>query len=65
MAKTHFIRRRGEKRDIITSEQVPQLLKDAITSIEDKRFYSHMGIGPIHRKIILRNAKAGQITPRW
>ena len=28
----------GEKRDIITSEQVPQLLKDAITSIEDKRF---------------------------
>ena len=53
----------GEKRDIITSEQVPQLLKDAITSIEDKRFYSHMGIDPIRiAGSYLRNAKAGQIT---
>ena len=53
----------GEKRDIITSEQVPQLLKDAITSIEDKRFYSHMGIDPIRiAGSFLRNAKAGQIT---
>ena len=53
----------GEKRDIITSEEVPQLLKDAVTSIEDKRFYSHMGIDPI--RIVgsfLRNAKAGEIT---
>ena len=53
----------GEKRDLITSEQVPQLLKDAITSIEDKRFYSHMGIDPIRiAGSYLRNAKAGQIT---
>ena len=53
----------GEKRDIITSEQVPQLVKDAITSIEDKRFYSHMGIDPIRiAGSFLRNAKAGQIT---
>ena len=53
----------GEKRDIITSEQVPQLLKDAITSIEDKRFYSHMGIDPIRiAGSFLRNAKVGQIT---
>lgn len=53
----------GEKRDIITSEQVPQLLKDAITSIEDKRFYSHMGIDPIRiAGSFLRNAKDGQIT---
>lgn len=53
----------GEKRDVITSEQVPQLLKDAITSIEDKRFYSHMGIDPIRiAGSFLRNAKAGQIT---
>lgn len=53
----------GEKRDIITSEQVPQLLKDAITSIEDKRFYSHMGIDPIRiAGSFLRNAKAGQVT---
>ena len=53
----------GEKRDLITSEQVPQLLKDAITSIEDKRFYSHMGIDPIRiAGSFLRNAKAGQIN---
>ena len=53
----------GKKRDIITSEQVPQLLKDAITSIEDKRFYSHMGIDPIRiAGSFLRNAKAGQVT---
>ena len=53
----------GEKRDLITSEQVPQLLKDAITSIEDKRFYSHMGIDPIRiAGSFLRNAKAGEIT---
>ena len=53
----------GEKRDLINSEQVPQLLKDAITSIEDKRFYSHMGIDPIRiAGSFLRNAKAGQIT---
>ena len=53
----------GEKRDLITSEEVPQLLKDAVTSIEDKRFYSHMGIDPI--RIVgsfLRNATAGEIT---
>ena len=53
----------GEKRDLITSEQVTQLLKDAITSIEEKRFYSHMGIDPIRiAGSFLRNAKAGQIT---
>ena len=53
----------GEKRDVITSDQVPQLLKDAVTSIEDKRFYSHMGIDPIRiLGSFFRNAKAGQIT---
>ena len=53
----------GEKRDVITSDQVPQLLKDAVTSIEDKRFYSHIGIDPIRiLGSFFRNAKAGQIT---
>ena len=37
----------GENREIITEKDVPQLLKDAITSIEDKRFYTHVGIDPI------------------
>lgn len=53
----------GEKRDIITSDQVPQLLKDAVTSIEDRRFYSHIGIDPIRiAGSFLRNAQAGGIT---
>lgn len=37
----------GENRDVIAASDVPQTLKDAVTSIEDKRFYSHIGIDPI------------------
>ena len=53
----------GENRDLIDPEEVPQGLKDAITSIEDKRYYSHMGIDPI--RIVgsfVRNLRAGHIT---
>ena len=53
----------GENRDLIEPEEVPQGLKDAITSIEDKRYYSHMGIDPI--RIVgsfVRNLRAGHIT---
>ena len=53
----------GENRDLIEPEEVPQGLKDAITSIEDKRYYSHLGIDPI--RIIgsfVRNLRAGHIT---
>ena len=53
----------GENRDLIEPEEVPQGLKDAITSIEDKRYYSHMGIDPI--RIVgsfIRNLRAGHIT---
>ena len=37
----------GQKREIATEDQVPQVLKDAIVSIEDQRFYKHKGIDPI------------------
>lgn len=37
----------GENRETITEQEVPQTLKDAVTSIEDKRFYTHIGIDPI------------------
>ncbi|WP_051912458.1 PBP1A family penicillin-binding protein [Carnobacterium funditum] len=37
----------GQKRDVVTEDQVPQVLKDAIVSIEDQRFYKHNGIDPI------------------
>ena len=53
----------GENRDLIEPEDVPQGLKDAITSIEDKRYYSHLGIDPI--RIVgsfVRNLRAGHIT---
>lgn len=36
-----------KKRETITANQVPEQLKDAIISIEDKRFDSHMGVDPI------------------
>lgn len=37
----------GQNRDVVTEDQVPQVLKDAIISIEDQRFYTHKGIDPI------------------
>ncbi|MGY3725337.1 transglycosylase domain-containing protein [Granulicatella balaenopterae] len=37
----------GENREMISEQDVPQTLKDAVTSIEDKRFYTHIGIDPI------------------
>lgn len=36
-----------ERRETITPQEVPQLLKDAIISVEDKRFYKHIGVDPI------------------
>lgn len=53
----------AEKRILLKSTEVPQLLADAIVSVEDKRFYKHVGIDPI--RIIgsaLGNLKAGSIT---
>lgn len=43
--------------------EVPQVLSDAVVSVEDKRFYKHFGVDPI--RIIgsaLGNLKAGGIT---
>ncbi|MCQ9209894.1 transglycosylase domain-containing protein [Granulicatella seriolae] len=53
----------GENREEATAEQIPQVLKDAVTSIEDQRFYTHIGIDPI--RIVgsfISNLKAGGIT---
>lgn len=53
----------GENRDVITASDVPQSIKDAVTSIEDRRFYTHIGIDPI--RIVgsfIRNLRAGGIT---
>lgn len=37
----------AEKRELIQPNDVPQLLKDAVVSVEDRRFYKHMGVDPI------------------
>ena len=36
-----------QNRTLITAEEIPQVLKDAIVSIEDQRFYDHNGVDPI------------------
>lgn len=37
----------AERREKITAQEIPQLLEDAIVSVEDKRFYKHVGVDPI------------------
>lgn len=36
-----------QARTVVTAEEIPQVLKDAIVSIEDQRFYDHKGVDPI------------------
>ena len=33
-----------ERRIIVTWEEIPQVMKDAITSVEDQNFFTHWGI---------------------
>lgn len=40
----------------LRSDQIPQVMKDAMVSVEDRRFYSHPGVDPIG---ILRGAWLG------
>lgn len=35
-----------ENRSYVNGKDIPQKLKDAVTSIEDRRFYKHMGVDP-------------------
>lgn len=37
----------AEKRETITANEIPPLLEDAIVSVEDRRFYKHIGVDPI------------------
>lgn len=44
----HVISRLGvQDRDYIKSDKIPSQLKNAIVSIEDRRFYKHHGVDPI------------------
>lgn len=42
-----FLTLGSEDREMVTENDIPQVLKDAIIAIEDQRFYSHIGIDPI------------------
>lgn len=37
----------AQNRDLVTLDEIPQVLQDAVLSIEDQRFYKHIGIDPI------------------
>lgn len=37
----------GETRDYAQADEYPQVMKDAMTAIEDQNFYDHFGIDPI------------------
>ncbi|WP_165006676.1 MULTISPECIES: PBP1A family penicillin-binding protein [unclassified Enterococcus] len=37
----------AEKREKISANELPQTLEDAIVSVEDRRFYKHIGVDPI------------------
>ncbi|WEV61202.1 PBP1A family penicillin-binding protein [Streptococcaceae bacterium ESL0729] len=49
-----------EKRDLITTKDIPITLVNAITSIEDHRFFNHRGVDPVRIfGSFLHNAKSG------
>lgn len=37
----------SKKRELLTENEIPPLLKDAVLAIEDARFYNHKGVDPI------------------
>ncbi|GAY72999.1 PBP1A family penicillin-binding protein [Lentilactobacillus kosonis] len=47
-ANNQVISRLGsQNRDYVTSDKIPDTLKHAVVSIEDRRFYKHHGVDPI------------------
>ncbi|MGF3112241.1 transglycosylase domain-containing protein [Facklamia sp. P13064] len=52
----------GKNRDLMTADQVPEVLKQAVLAIEDARFMEHKGVDPI--RIVgaaIANLRAGDI----
>lgn len=53
----------SQKRDLLTKDEIPQVLKDAVLAIEDARFYNHKGVDPIRIiGALLSNLKSGDIV---
>lgn len=50
----------SENREFVSSEEIPDVLKEAVVSIEDQRFYKHFGVDPIRLGgAVLANIKKG------
>lgn len=53
----------SEKRTLLKASEIPQTLNDAVVSVEDKRFYRHIGVDPIRIVgSLVGNVKSGAIT---
>ena len=53
----------SQKRDLLESSEIPQVLKDSVLAIEDARFYSHKGVDPIRIiGALLANIRQGDIV---
>jgi penicillin-binding protein 1B len=52
----------GEDRIVVTPQEVPALLPEALTTVEDRKFYSHHGVDPTAiMRALWQNVRAGQI----
>lgn len=54
-----------QNREISTSEEIPQSMKDAIVAVEDHRFYEwyHFGVDPFGMlRALVRNVSGGKVT---
>ncbi|WP_018635357.1 transglycosylase domain-containing protein [Parafrankia elaeagni] len=55
--------RGAENRQVVTGDQIPQIMREAIVSIEDARFYQHNGVDPQGvLRAAARNSEAGTTT---
>ena len=53
----------GEDRLVVTPEQVPEQLRQALIVVEDRRFQEHLGVDPIALgRAVVVNLRAGEIT---
>ncbi len=60
---TAFANRGGCVDAAVTRNELPQHFVDALTSMEDRRFYSHLGIDPLGiARAMMRNIEAGRIV---
>ena len=51
-----------QDRDVVPLAQIPQLLRDAVIAVEDRRFYDHGGVdGKAIARAIVENTRSGRI----